>query len=71
MYILMVHLSSVFLSDIFFTETMFTVMNNGDILKVKTNRNPCQIMSEWKCPDPAKGNVIIIMHYENTPIQIY
>ncbi|KAL4234275.1 hypothetical protein ACF0H5_005926 [Mactra antiquata] len=32
-------------------EIMFCVLSNGNILKVRTDTNPCRIIDEWECED--------------------
>ena len=38
---------------------MFCVVASGDILKVRTDTNPCRIVDTWPCQDPEKGESII------------
>lgn len=42
---------------VFVIETMFCVLSSGDILKVRTDKNPCRVVKTWKCEDPEKGKV--------------
>ena len=37
---------------------MFCVQGNGNILKVRTDTNPCRIAKEWKCKNPERGKLV-------------
>ncbi|KAL3860750.1 hypothetical protein ACJMK2_010825 [Sinanodonta woodiana] len=45
-------------------ETMFTLMGNGDILKIKTNTNPCQVVMEWSYKDRVEESCSYLLVYE-------
>merc|ERR1719239_1458350 len=34
--------------------TMFTLLSNGDIIKCRTDQNPCNIVSRWTCKNPRE-----------------
>ncbi|KAL5022160.1 hypothetical protein ScPMuIL_001315 [Solemya velum] len=45
-------------------ETLFNLMDNGDIWKCYTDSNPCKIESVWKCQDPTEScNCLLIYEY--------
>jgi hypothetical protein len=37
---------------VFLADDLFVVTNNGDIIKSKTDKNPCRIVNTWKCDNP-------------------
>ncbi|XP_053401290.1 WD repeat-containing protein 97-like isoform X3 [Mercenaria mercenaria] len=45
-------------------ETMFCVLSNGDILKVRTDTNPCHVVKQWKYEDPEKEACNYLFVYE-------
>ncbi|XP_060556270.1 WD repeat-containing protein 97-like [Ruditapes philippinarum] len=45
-------------------EVMFCVLGSGDILKVRTDTNPCHVVKHWKCADPEKEACNYLFVYE-------
>ncbi|WAR11385.1 WDR97-like protein [Mya arenaria] len=46
------------------SETMFCVLANGDILKVRTDTNPCRVVNNWRCNEPEKEACNYLFVYE-------
>lgn len=45
-------------------DDLFVVTNNGDIIKSKTDKNPCRIVNTWKCDNPREAcNYLLIYEY--------
>lgn len=45
-------------------DELFVVTNNGDIIKSKTDKNPCRIINTWKCENPREAcNYLLIYEY--------
>ncbi|XP_052231228.1 WD repeat-containing protein 97-like isoform X3 [Dreissena polymorpha] len=46
------------------SETMFCVLSNGAILKVRTDTNPCRVVDTWHCEDQEKEACNYLFVYE-------
>ncbi|XP_071172379.1 WD repeat-containing protein 97-like isoform X3 [Mytilus edulis] len=45
-------------------DDLFVVTNNGDIIKSKTDTNPCRIINTWKCQNPKEAcNYLLVYEY--------
>ncbi|XP_067652672.1 WD repeat-containing protein 97-like isoform X2 [Haliotis asinina] len=45
-------------------EMLFTVLGNGDIIKCRTNTNPCSMVARWKCQNPDDMcNYLLVYEY--------
>ncbi|XP_048253419.1 WD repeat-containing protein 97-like isoform X2 [Haliotis rufescens] len=45
-------------------EMLFTVLGNGDIIKCRTNTNPCSLVARWKCQNANDVcNYLLVYEY--------
>ncbi|GFN75135.1 WD repeat-containing protein kiaa1875-like isoform x3 [Plakobranchus ocellatus] len=51
-------------------DTLFALLGNGDIVKSRTDQNPCQIVSRWKCDNPREMcNYLLVYEYVVDPTE--
>ena len=49
-------------------ELLFTVYDDGTMLKSSTKTNPCEVLAKWSCPSPTKAcNYLLVYEYIITP----
>ncbi|GFS24658.1 WD repeat-containing protein KIAA1875-like isoform X3 [Elysia marginata] len=51
-------------------DTLFALLGNGDIVKSRTDQNPCQIVARWKCNSPREMcNYLLVYEYVVDPFE--
>ncbi|KAK3741975.1 hypothetical protein RRG08_024721 [Elysia crispata] len=51
-------------------DTLFALLGNGDIVKSRTDQNPCHIVARWKCTNPGEMcNYLLVYEYVVDPFE--